>query len=179
MRSCVSHVARGDPLLLYTFIISLSTAILYDAIKSILSFCVSPLIMPCTLRSFLGWTAHSNTSLYLNTQKMSCWSQSYDPTDGLPSAYKMMKHDINSIDGFLMRPYDIKHDKTQQCDHATSPPKRKSQLHYALYPKCLGLKYHMTFKHIHFPTYKMPLVNVVCFNRWVMTELDLISAYLT
>lgn len=112
--------------------------------------------MPCTLRSFLGWTAHSNTSLYLNTQKMSCWTQSYDPTDGLPSAYKMI-HEV-----VLMRPYDVKHDKTQQCDHATSPPKRKSRLHHALYPKCLGLKYHMTFKHIHFTTYLQNAISGCC-----------------
>ena len=152
MRSCVSHVARGDPLLLYTFIISLSTAILYDAIKSILSFCVSPLIMPCTLRSFLGWITHSDTSISILRKCHACWTQSYDSTDdGSPSPYKMMYKVA------LVKPCDVEYDRTQQCDHGTSPPKRKSRrLDHALYPK-----YHMTFRHIHLTSYNMPLVDIV------------------
>ena len=39
---------------------------------------------------------------------MPCWTQSYDTTDGSPSPYKMIYEVV------LMRPYDVKHDKTQQ-----------------------------------------------------------------
>ena len=79
----------------------------------------------------------------------------------------------------LVRPYDVEYDKTQQCDDGTSPLKRKSGLDHALYPKCLMLKHHMTFKHIHLHNYNMSLVDVVWSNIWVMTELDLITTYLT
>ena len=113
--------------------------------------------------------------IYLDTQKPSCWMQSYDPTNSLPSPYKMIYKVV------LMRLYNVKHDinSTMWSCHTPTKLKRKSRLRHALYPKCLRLTYHMTFKHIHFTTYKMPSVDVVWFNRSVMTELDLIRAYLT
>ena len=81
--------------------------------------------------------------------------QSYDPTDGSSSPYKM------TFKVVLVRPYDVEYDRTQQCDDDTSPPKQNSRLDHALYQKCLMLRYHMTFKHIHLQTYNMPLVDVV------------------
>ncbi len=63
---------------------------------------------------------HIFRHIYLNTQKMACWTQSYDPIDGSPSPYKMIYKVV------LVRPYDVEYDRTQQCDDGTSPPKRKS-----------------------------------------------------
>ena len=105
--------------------------------------------------SKLPRVVHTFRHIYLNTQKLTCWTQSYDPTNGSLSPYKMIYKVV------LVRPHDVEYDRTQQYDDGTSPPKRKSRLDHALYMKCLMLKYHMTFKHIHLHTYNMPLVDVV------------------
>ena len=74
---------------------------------------------------------HTFRHIYLNTQKLACWTQSYDPTDGSPSPYEMIYKVV------LVRPYDVEYERTQQCDDDTTPPKGKSRLDHALHRSAL------------------------------------------